>query len=131
MRAAASVGTWKYRADSITPPNVAAFVAYSQDRPVSCSMAIASHGVAWGGEGATIAAARGQGLAHEVHLLQHAGGDRVNRCGRHEVEAAGGAELRFPGDFAATAGAEHGRKLPYSPSESSRKTHGVSREGLH
>ncbi len=56
----------------------------------------------------------GESLAHEVHLLQRAGRDRVDRSGRHEVEAAGGAELRFSGDFTAAAGAEHARKLRHA-----------------
>ena len=60
-----------------------------------------------------------EGLADEVHFLERAGRDRVDRGGRHEVEAAGGAELRFPCDLTAAAGAEHARKLPSCRGQSS------------
>ena len=58
---------------------------------------------------------RRQRLAHQIELLQHPGRDGMDRRGRHQIETAGGAELRFSGDFAATAGAEHGVKLRQHP----------------
>ncbi len=58
---------------------------------------------------------RRQRLANEIELLQHPGRDGMHRSGRHQIQTAGGAELRFSGDFASTAGAEHGVKLRQHP----------------
>src|SRR6476661_5667090 len=60
-----------------------------------------------------------QCLTDEVGLLEGARRDGVDGRRCHEIEAAGWTELGFTGDLASAAGAEHARKLPYPPPESS------------
>ena len=52
-----------FHPDSMGDPNVAAFVAYVDGKPASGCMALLSHGIAVGGNGATVPWARRRGLA--------------------------------------------------------------------
>lgn len=52
-----------FHPDSMGDPNVIAFVAYVDGKPASGCMALLSHGIAVGGNGATVSWARRRGLA--------------------------------------------------------------------
>jgi hypothetical protein len=56
-----------FHPDVAAAPHVAAVVAYRGDEPLSCAMAVASHGVGWFGESATVPGARRLGLAQITH----------------------------------------------------------------
>jgi hypothetical protein len=56
-----------FHPDSMGDPNVIAFVAYVDGRPASGCMALLAHGIAVGGNGATVPWARRQGLAEACY----------------------------------------------------------------
>jgi hypothetical protein len=66
-----------FHPDSVADPHVIAFVAYVDGKPASGCMAMLSHGIAVGGQGATVPWARRRGLAEACYAacLEVAYGD--------------------------------------------------------